>query len=91
MGHATIAVRVTPHARENKLCGERDGVLLVRVTATPERGRANAALCRLIATRAGVAVRSVSVIRGASSREKVVRVDGLSPAQLAAALGLGER
>ncbi|HEX8714993.1 MAG TPA: DUF167 family protein, partial [Solirubrobacteraceae bacterium] len=64
----------------------RNGVLLVRVTAPPLDGRANAALCRLVAKRAGVGVRSVSVVRGATSRDKVVRVDGLSPDELRRAL-----
>lgn len=80
-----IVVRVISRARVNELAGERDGVLLVRVTAPPEGGRANAALCRVIAKRAGVGIRSVSVVRGASSRQKVVQVDGISAADLARA------
>ena len=85
-----IAVRMQPRARANEIVGERDGVLVVRVSAPPLDGRANDALCRLIAKRAHVGVRSVSVVRGASSREKVVRVEGLSSAQLRAAVGIGE-
>jgi hypothetical protein len=65
-------------------------VLLVRVTDPPEGGRANAALCRVIAKRAGVGIRSVSVVRGGSSRQKVVQVDGISAADLARALQAGE-
>jgi uncharacterized protein len=68
--------------------GERDGVLLVRVTAPPVDGRANEALCRLIAKRAHVGVRNVTVIRGAGAREKLVRVGGIELAELRAALGL---
>ncbi len=81
-----IALRVIPRARVNEIAGERSGVLLVRVTAPPVDGRANAALCRLIAKRVGVAVRNVSVIQGVSSREKVVRVEGVSPEALRRAL-----
>ncbi len=73
-----IAVRVITRARANEIVGEREGLLVVRVTAAPVDGRANAALCRLLAKRAGVGVRSVSVVRGASSREKVVSVEGMS-------------
>jgi uncharacterized protein YggU (UPF0235/DUF167 family) len=69
--------------------GERDGVVLVRVTAPPVDGRANEALCRLIAKRARVGVRSVSVLRGAGAREKVVRVEGIDSARLRVALELG--
>jgi uncharacterized protein YggU (UPF0235/DUF167 family) len=81
-------VRLTPRAGVNEIVGERDGVLLVRVAAPPVDGRANDALCRLIARRARVGVRSVSVVRGAGAREKVVRVEGVAPAELRAALGL---
>jgi len=86
-----IAVRLIPRARQNELAGMRDGVLLARVTAPPEGGRANAALCRLIAKRAGVGIRSVSVVRGASSRQKVVQVGGISTDDLAHALQRDEQ
>ncbi len=88
MPSAELTVRVQPRARANEIVGERAGALLVRVTAPPLDGRANDALCALIAKRAGVGKRSVSVVRGASSRDKVVRVDGVAPAALRQALGL---
>jgi uncharacterized protein (TIGR00251 family) len=87
MMKAEVTVRLTPRAGKNEIAGERDGALLVRVTAPPVDGQANAALCRLIAKRARVGVRSVAVVRGTSSREKVVRVEGISPEDLRAALG----
>jgi uncharacterized protein YggU (UPF0235/DUF167 family) len=67
---------------------ERDGVLRLSVAAAPVNGRANAALCKLIAKRAGLARGRVSVIRGERSREKVVRVEGLTREELRRALGL---
>ncbi len=90
MAGCEIRVRLAPRARANEIAGERDGVLLVRVTAPPVDGRANEALCRLIAKRAHVGVRSVSVIRGLSAREKVVRVEGVALEELRAALGVAE-
>lgn len=81
-----IVVRVIARARRNEIAGERDGTLLVRVSAPPVDGRANAALCRLIAERAGVGARSVWVVRGARSREKVVRVAGIGAEDLRRAL-----
>ena len=84
-----IDVRLTPRARENRIVGERGGRVLVRVTAPPSEGRANEALCRLIARGARVGIRSVSITRGGSSREKRVRVEGVTEEQLRAALGLG--
>ena len=65
-----IAVRLQPRARSNEIVGERDGVLVVRVTAPPVDGRANEALCRLIAKRARVGVRRVSIVRGAGGARK---------------------
>ena len=74
---AALRVRVTPRAGRNEIAGERDGVLLVRVTVPPEGGRANTAVCRLIAKELGIGSTRVSVVRGARSREKLVQVDGL--------------
>jgi hypothetical protein len=82
MESCEIAVRLTPRAGREEIAGERGGVLLVRVTAPPVDGRANEALCRLIAKRAGVGVRSVTVIRGERSREKLVRVEGIGGDEL---------
>ena len=70
--------------------GERAGRLLVRVTEPPLEGRANGALVKLIAKRAGVAKGRVSLIRGAQSRDKLVRVEGIGEPELRRALGLGE-
>ncbi len=64
----------------------RDGVLQAKVTAAPVEGKANKALCRLIAKRLGVAPSRVRVVRGEKSREKVVRVEGIEPAALREAL-----
>jgi uncharacterized protein YggU (UPF0235/DUF167 family) len=49
-------------------------------------GKANRALCRLIARRAGVAPSRVTIVRGEHAREKLVRVDGLPPTGLPPAL-----
>jgi uncharacterized protein YggU (UPF0235/DUF167 family) len=68
--------------------GERAGAVVIRVSAPPVDGKANAALCRLIAKAAGVAPSRVSVIRGHGAREKVVRVEGVEEAALRDALGL---
>lgn len=85
---AEIRVRLQPRARRNELAGERAGSVVVRVTVPPVDGKANEALCRLIAERAGLGRRAVEVARGASSRDKVVRVEGIDEASLRRALGL---
>jgi uncharacterized protein YggU (UPF0235/DUF167 family) len=58
----------------------------VRVAAPALEGRANEALCRLIAKRARIGVRRVTIARGARAREKLVRVEGVSVDELRSAL-----
>ena len=76
-----LEVRVTPRARRNEVVGVREGVVQLRVTAVAEKGRANAAVRRLIAARLGVPISEVTLLRGERSRVKVLRVEGLSAQQ----------
>jgi len=68
--------------------GERAGAVVIRVTAPPVDGKANAALCELVARAAGVAPSAVRVLRGAGARDKVLRVEGVAEADLRRALGV---
>jgi len=86
---AEIDVRVIPRARGDEIGDERGGRLLIRLTAPPVDGAANAALCRLVARRARVPARRVSIVRGQTSRDKVVRVEGLTAAELRASMASG--
>ena len=79
---AQIRVRLTPRAAREQIAAGDGGSYLVRVTAPPVDGRANDALCRLIADRAGVAPSRVTLLRGAKGREKVLHVDGVDAATL---------
>jgi len=88
MPDVDLTIRLQPSAKRNAILDERDGILRVSVAAAPVEGQANAALCKLIAKRAGIARGRVSVIRGERSREKVVRVEGVEPGELRRALGL---
>jgi uncharacterized protein len=74
---ARITVRVQPRARREEIAGERDGVLVVRVTAPPVEGKANDAVRKLLAKRLGIAPGRVSVVRGAAGRDKLVEIDGM--------------
>jgi uncharacterized protein (TIGR00251 family) len=84
----TLTIRLQPRAKRTAIVDERDGVLRVSVTAAPVDGQANAALCALIAKRVGVARGRVSIVRGARSREKVVRIEGRGRDDVRRALGL---
>jgi uncharacterized protein (TIGR00251 family) len=69
--------------------GERSGAVVIRVTAPPVDGKANEALCRFVAKRVGVAPSMVSVVRGQTARDKVVRIEGTSDDAVRAAFGAG--
>jgi uncharacterized protein (TIGR00251 family) len=84
-----LAVRVQARARRDEIAGERAGSVLVRVTAPPVEGKANAAVCRLLAERLGLAPGRIAVVRGASSRDKLIEIDGIEAGELRRLLRLG--
>jgi uncharacterized protein len=83
---ADLAIRVQPRAKRSEVAGERGGAVVIRVSAPPVDGKANEAVCRLIAERVGVPKSAVRVVRGESSRDKLVRIDGLSADEARTAL-----
>jgi uncharacterized protein len=85
---ARIAVRVQPRARHDEIVAVREGVLVVRVTAPALEGRANRAVCKLLAERLGTPRTSVTVLRGEHHRDKVLEIRGLAQATVDATLGL---
>jgi uncharacterized protein len=85
-GGATLRVRVSPRASRDELGGERNGALVVRLTAPPVEGQANAALVRFLARQLGFPPSVVSVTRGAQGRDKVLLVAGARADDLRASL-----
>lgn len=71
---AQIAIRVTPRARRNTITVE-GGVIRIHVTAVPEDGKANQAVVKLLARALGVAKSRLTLLRGATSRDKLFRLD----------------
>lgn len=81
--HSLINVKVSPGAsRERVGPWMADGALKVAVSAPPEGGKANAAVCRLLADRLGLPVSAVCVLRGVSSSRKTIRITGLDEAAI---------
>ncbi|WP_085501296.1 DUF167 domain-containing protein [Paracoccus sp. J56] len=69
-----IAVRVTPRASRNAVILDGE-TIRVTVTTVPEDGRANAAVVKLLAKALGVAKSRLVLVRGATGRDKIFRLD----------------
>jgi uncharacterized protein (TIGR00251 family) len=82
-----LNLRVSPGAKRTEIEGPYgDNAIKVRVCSPPVKGRANAAVERVLANLLEVPLSAVSVVRGASSRDKTVLVRGLQPAETRKAL-----
>jgi uncharacterized protein YggU (UPF0235/DUF167 family) len=83
----TLAVHVTPKAGRDEVAGWRGHELALRVSVAPEGGKANAAVCALVAKALAVPKSSVSVVRGAASRHKLLAFSSATDADVEAAFG----
>ena len=81
-----IAVHVQPRAARSALAGLHDGATRIRLAAPPVDNAANEELVRFLAERLGLARRQVRIVGGLSCRRKLVEIDGLDAATVAAAL-----
>jgi hypothetical protein len=84
----TLAVKVTPNAPRTEVVGWLGDVLKIKVHAPPVEGRANEVLCAFLAETLGMPRRSVSMLRGETSRQKVIHISGLTADAVKARLGL---
>ena len=75
-----LRVRVSPGAARAEIVGRHGDAWKVRVTAAPERGRANEAVLRLLAETLAVPRDAVTLVSGHGGREKVVELTGVGPA-----------
>jgi uncharacterized protein YggU (UPF0235/DUF167 family) len=78
-GGAVLPVLAHAGARRNAILGERAGALRVAVTAPPERGKANEAIQTLLAQSLSVKSSQISLISGATSRQKRFLVERIDP------------
>ena len=83
----TLKIHLQPRASRNGIDGVHGDALKVKVTAPPVEGRANKALKQLLAERLGISPAQIEIIAGQRSREKLVRVSGLSRTEAERALG----
>jgi len=82
MAPIRLAIRVTPRASNDELCGWRGQQLAVKVTAAPVKGAANKAVIKLLAKTLGLRAADISIISGQSSRDKTLAIVGCSRQEL---------
>lgn len=86
-GDVLLAVKLQPRASRNEIGGALGDELRVRVTAPPVDAAANQALVELLADALGCSRGQVELVRGQTSRHKIIRLRGLSLDAVARALG----
>lgn len=81
-----LAIKVVPGAARDEIAGPLGDRLKLRISAPPQDGQANQAVCRLLAAHLAIKPRQVEIISGHAHPEKLVRITGLTPEQVRAAL-----
>ena len=74
----TLAIKAIPNAPRSEVVGWLGDALKVKVHAPPVEGRANEVLCAFLADTFGLPRRAVTVLRGDTSRQKLVRLEGIA-------------
>jgi len=72
-----LNIRVQPRSSQNKICGETNGALKIKITAPPVEGEANQAVIRLLAQWLGVPRANVCIAKGDTSKNKIVDIIGI--------------
>jgi uncharacterized protein (TIGR00251 family) len=90
VGAVTFAVRVHPRAKKDAITGEIGGALKVALNAPPVDGKANEGCIRFLAEILRVPRSSVTIAAGETNRNKLIRVMGVSAAQIEERLRVAE-
>ncbi len=75
---ARLSVKVIPKSSRVEVVGFENGMLKVKLTAPAEAGKANKQLIEVLAKHFRVPKRAITILRGETSRQKVVEIEGLS-------------
>lgn len=75
---AKLHIRVHPGAGKNMITGYTDGVVNVKITTRPEKGKANEYLVKYLSKILGVAKSNITIQKGTTSRNKLISIQGIS-------------
>jgi uncharacterized protein (TIGR00251 family) len=76
---AVLKLRIVPNARRSEVVGEHGDAVKVKVAAPAVDGKANAALLKFIAEKLGVSTRSLTLVSGEKSRDKLLEISEMDP------------
>jgi hypothetical protein len=77
-----LAVKITPNAGRNEITGFKEGTLHIKIAAPPEKGKANKELVDFLSERLGVKKSTILIIKGQTSRNKVITVENLDSEEI---------
>lgn len=83
-----LEIIVQPRSSRNQIVGEQNGALKIKLTAPPVEGEANAALIDFLAPALKITRKDISLVKGSTSRHKLIEIAGLEPDQILGRLGL---
>ncbi|HRY13362.1 MAG TPA: DUF167 domain-containing protein [Syntrophomonadaceae bacterium] len=83
-----LEVKVQPRSSRNQIVGEQNGALKIKLTAPPVEGEANAALIDFLASCLKIPRKDITLIKGDTSRLKLVEIAGIDPDQLLTRLNI---
>lgn len=81
-GNSTLRIRLTPKGGRDALIRRESETLHVRVASPPVGGAANRALVALLSKALGITRSRIVIVNGETSREKLLRIEGLNPTDL---------
>ncbi len=77
-----FTAKIVPGSSRTAVCGLFDGMLKIKVSAAPEKGKANQCLVEFLAKQLGVKKNAVSMVSGQTARVKRLQISGISAAML---------
>ena len=87
-GGVVFSVKIVPGSSKTSVCGLLDGMVKIKISAPPEKGKANQSLVKYLAKKLGVKRKDVHIISGQTSPVKSVEISGISAEMLVIRLGL---
>ena len=73
-----IKIKLIPRSSRNEIIGKENNAIKMKLTAPPVEGKANKALVQFLAKKLGVPKRDIEIVSGEHSREKSLKINGLS-------------